>query len=120
MFCYRGCTRGTVTFFRYDIEQKQLIAIRIIRCSELGIPMSLITCLHVSQDNLSRHLAVATFSYEVCYLKVLRFEDPIEHSHNEQDNNQNSLIIRYVETLTDFYKQKNLNNCMRWIIKVCT
>ncbi|XP_022172925.1 uncharacterized protein LOC111035564 [Myzus persicae] len=106
-----GCTRSKVTFFRYDFAQKKLIVTRIIHTIEKN---SVISCLHVSQDKWSRHLAVATHSQKACVLKVWRIEDPLElcpHHDRRFDS-----TINVTETLTDRYDSKQ-NGQVNWLIK---
>ncbi|XP_025198394.1 uncharacterized protein LOC112596804 [Melanaphis sacchari] len=106
-----GCTRATVTFFRYDFAQKKLITTRIIHKKNQN---TLITCLHVSQDKWSRHLAVATYSPWACVLKVWRIEDPLELSpHRDHCFDSN---INVTQTLTDRYNSKQHDHS-NWLIK---
>ncbi|XP_060857498.1 uncharacterized protein LOC132935066 [Metopolophium dirhodum] len=106
-----GCTRATVTFFRYDFAQKKLITTRIIHRIE---KYSVISCLHVSQDKWSRHLAVATHSQQACVLKVWRIEDPLELCPHYDQRFDSSINV--TETLTDRYDSKQ-NGRAKWLIK---
>uniref|UniRef100_A0A2S2PQ52 Protein cortex n=1 Tax=Schizaphis graminum TaxID=13262 RepID=A0A2S2PQ52_SCHGA len=106
-----GCTRATVTFFRYDFAQKKLIITRIIHKMNQN---TLITCLHVSQDKWSRHLAVATYSQRVCVLKVWRIEDPLEICPHRDRCFDSSINV--TQTLTDRYNSKQRGDS-NWLIK---
>lgn len=116
LFCccvyFRGCTRATVTFFKYDFAQKKLITTRIMHKSNQN---SLITCLHVSQDKWSRHLAVATYSHRACILHVWRIEDPLELCPQHDRDLDSS--INLTQTLTDQYDSKRRGHS-NWLIKV--
>lgn len=117
---YRGCTRGTVTFFKYDFQQKQLIIMRTMFFGNLkktAMP-TLITCLHVSLDKWSRHLAVASYSRRLCVLRVFRIEDPPElclHCRPRYDSVDSS--VNLIESLTDRYRGNGYAE--EWVIKVC-
>lgn len=116
MFCiYRGCTRATITFFRYDYQQERLITIRVIPRCNFNVP-TLISCMHLSQDKFSRHLAFSTYSPQACILKVWRIEDPPEYPWCPKDYLVDSNTIQVTETLIDSYNDKlGLPKC---IIKV--
>lgn len=101
-----------MTFFRYDFAQKKLITTRIIHRIE---KYSVISCLHVSQDKWSRHLAVATHSQQACVLKVWRIEDPLELCPHYDQRFDSSINV--TETLTDRYDSKQ-NGRAKWLIKV--
>lgn len=116
---YRGCTNGTVTFFRYDVLQKQLITVHIIHLGKV-YEQQLVSCLHLSQDKVNRHLAVATFSDRESVLHVLRFGDPPELDRGNQRRNirsQDGLMVDLTEVLVDRYKSKRNGRSM-WTIKV--
>lgn len=74
---YRGCTGGTLTFFKHDRRQRRLVTLRVLRNGEReAIEPAFISCLHVSGDKFNRHLAVATCSQRACVLNVWRVPDP--------------------------------------------
>ncbi|CAH1731606.1 unnamed protein product [Aphis gossypii] len=106
-----GCTRATVTFFRYDFAQKKLIVILVLYKPDEN---SLITCLHVSQDKWSRHLAVATYSHRACILRVWRIKDLLELG--PADDGDLNLSINVTHTLTDRYDSKRRGQS-NWLIK---
>lgn len=118
VYC-RGCTRGTVTFFKYDFQQKQLITTRTMHFGKLkktSIP-TLISCLHVSLDKWNRHLAVASYSNRLCVLRVFRVEDLPELCHNCRPSYDNvDLSAHFVESLTDRYRSNSYIE--KWMIKV--
>ncbi|KAF0753016.1 Protein cortex [Aphis craccivora] len=106
-----GCTRATVTFFRYDFAQKKLIVILVLHKSDRN---SIITCLHVSQDKWSRHLAVATYSHRACILRVWRIKDLLELGPADDADLQLSIDVTH--TLTDRYDSKRSGQS-NWLIK---
>lgn len=123
--CFRGCLNGTVTFFQYDDAQNKLVTIRTVRNDEMSTSlMSLITCLHVSLDNYSRHVAVATvsgFTFRAAYLKVWRMQDSTEFDVGHCGRNEkrcSDFSISLNETFSDRYKKKH--STARVVIKVCS
>lgn len=120
--CHRGCTSGTVTFFQYDDVQKNLVTIRTVRNDEIGISLlSLISCLRVSLDNYSRHVAVAFYTFQAGYLKVWRMQDSSEFDVDYCGRNKkhcSDFSISLNETFSDRYKKKSSSS--RLVIKVCS
>lgn len=117
---YRGCTRGTVTFFKYDFQQKQLIITRTMHFGNLKKTYmhTLISSLHVSLDKWSRHLAVASYSHRLCVLRVFRVEDPPELCIRRQPSNDSvDSSFNLIESLTDRYRSSCYNE--KRVIKVC-
>lgn len=81
----------------------------------------LISCLHLSQDKASRHLAVATFSDRESVLQIWRIGDPPELDRNDRRRKIDSVpnvIVDQSEVLIDQYKSKRGGRSM-WTIKVC-
>lgn len=114
----RGCTRSTLTFFQYDHVHKLLVTIRSLPYNQLGLPLSAISCLHVSHDQFSRHLAVAAYTYRTCVLKVWRTGDSSFDLNDTPRENGRAAPYSFglTETLTDRY-QKTCNHAS-WVIKV--
>lgn len=125
MFVLRGCTRSRVTFFKYDCHQRRLIILRVMKAVDLDDRAwcsSLISCLHLSRDVNTRHLAVAVVSSRRCVLKVWRIENSLD-DHQQRyggitdQNDQNSSINWTTQFIDRYYS--DIKNGTRWVIKVC-
>ncbi|VVC27123.1 WD40/YVTN repeat-like-containing domain,WD40 repeat, conserved site [Cinara cedri] len=119
-----GCNRVTITFFKYDHGQRQLIALSAIngRCNT-G-PNTSITGLYVSLDRQSRHVAFSTFSSIASVLTVWRIENPPEHGHLPYHDRPVTTAVNVNRTMADRYgvpnKQygRNLGRAC-WLIQAC-
>lgn len=66
---------------------------------------------------------MATYSDQMCVLKVWRIEDPSEdhQQHSAQyKNNSHDSEIELTETFVDVYNRNKYGNRTRWAIKVNT
>lgn len=116
---YRGCSKATITFFRYNSSSNKLNLIRVIHCYK---KFQLVSIMHVSQDSGSRYLAVAYHCESQCNLKIWCIKK-IPKIYNVNENAQNPVTDRHYhlnlsEVFTDIYNTKEKNKGS-WIIKVC-
>ncbi|XP_050526527.1 uncharacterized protein LOC126897185 isoform X2 [Daktulosphaira vitifoliae] len=114
-----GCSKATITFYRYNNESHKLNLIRVIHSYK---KFQLISSMHLSQDSGSRHLAVAYHCKYQCKLKLWCVEKiPKQYHVNKKVIGQKIFTDRHYnlnlsEVLTDIYNSKEENKGS-WIIK---
>lgn len=90
-----------------------------MRASDTNDRPLLISCLHLSRDEITRHVAVAVLSARSCALKVWRIENPPEDPRQRQLDDRIDFDYRMNVTITftDGYSTSFPNGSKR-VIKV--
>ncbi|XP_050437658.1 uncharacterized protein LOC126843898 isoform X1 [Adelges cooleyi] len=118
-----GCTRATITFYRYISKLHQLNVVRVIHTNSKL--QTMISCMHLSQDSESRYLAVAFHSQLRCKLKLWRIgKTTVDHCGQNADDavigldsfTDNKSKLTLTEVLTDTYNSKDREQG-GWVIK---